>query len=141
MRPSGWHISQLGNKPFGVHQQAAVPPAVGSVPDGRIAARALVSGSITDPSTCCFSAHASFSASSCAVSTAKVLGHPLGSEVYCRHYFAKVAANTGEAVVAIKRMAGYAAPVALQVAYLQLRYCAEPRVAHLLRVGGTRPGA
>ena len=33
----------------------------------------------------------------------KVLGHPLGSEVYCRHHFATVAANTEEAVVAIKR--------------------------------------
>ena len=33
----------------------------------------------------------------------KVLGHPLGSDAYCRHYFAKVAANTEEAVVAIKR--------------------------------------
>ena len=43
----------------------------------------------------------------------KVLGHPLGSDAYCRHYFAKVAANTEETVVAIKRMAEYAAPVAM----------------------------
>ena len=32
-------------------------------------------------------------------------------------------------------MADYANPVSIQAAYLQLRYCAEPKIAHLLRVG------
>ena len=35
-------------------------------------------------------------------------------------------------------MAAYAHPIAIQTAYLQLRYCAEPRVAHLLRVADPR---
>eukprot|EP01048_Picozoa_sp_COSAG05_P003351 COSAG05_NODE_153_length_15894_cov_27.910415_12_plen_254_part_00 len=64
----------------------------------------------------------------------RCVGHPLGSEEFCRQWYVEYARKSGLAVDAIERMAGYAHPIAIQTAYLQLRYCAEPRVAHLLRV-------
>eukprot|EP01048_Picozoa_sp_COSAG05_P008463 COSAG05_NODE_646_length_8119_cov_236.689900_8_plen_173_part_00 len=64
----------------------------------------------------------------------RCVGHPLGSGAFCRQYYEDHAQKTGKAVEAIARVADYKHPIALQVAYLQLRYCAEPRIAHLLRV-------
>ena len=49
----------------------------------------------------------------------EVLGHPLGSDAFCRRFFAEKAADTND--------------LALQSSYLLLRYCCEPRIAHLLR--------
>ena len=45
------------------------------------------------------------------------------------------AAKTQTVVDKIIEVADYSNPVSIQAAYLQLRYCAEPKIAHLLRVG------
>jgi hypothetical protein len=63
----------------------------------------------------------------------EVLGHPLGSDAFCRRFFAEKAADTGELVEAVSELAGYGHDLALQSSYLLLRYCCEPRIAHLLR--------
>ena len=46
----------------------------------------------------------------------------------------EAAARTQALVTEMVKMVAYGDPVAIQTAYLQLRYCAEPKVAHLLRV-------
>ena len=64
----------------------------------------------------------------------RCLGHPLGSDEFARNFFLEQAAGTGRVVDAILGLVEYGNPVSIQTAYLQLRYCAEPRIAHLLRV-------
>jgi hypothetical protein len=59
----------------------------------------------------------------------EVVGYPLGCSEYVKALCAAKVRNTVEAVTAISRLAEYGNPVALQTAYLQLRFCAEPRIA------------
>ena len=63
----------------------------------------------------------------------KILGHPFGSAAFCRSFFARKAAKTGVLCGHVCALARYSGQFSLQSAYLLLRYCAEPRVAHLLR--------
>ena len=54
---------------------------------------------------------------------------PLGSDQLCRDFYHETAANTSALVERIADMVEYGNPVAIQTAYLQLRYCAEPKIA------------
>ena len=63
----------------------------------------------------------------------RCLGHVLGSDAYCSGYYTEVAEGTAGLVQEIIKVVDYGNPVSIQTAYLQLRYCAEPKIAHLLR--------
>ena len=63
----------------------------------------------------------------------KVLGNPIGTEEFCVAFYARKAAKTGELVDAILGLVAHDAHLSRQSAYLILKYCAEPRIAHLLR--------
>ena len=63
----------------------------------------------------------------------RCLGHPLGTDDFVRDYLMRQAAGTGTVVDAIINLVQYNNSISVQTAYLQLRYCAEPRIAHLLR--------
>ena len=64
----------------------------------------------------------------------RCLGHPLGTDDFVRDYLMRQADGTGTVVDAIINLVQYNNSISVQTAYLQLRYCAEPRIAHLLRV-------
>ena len=64
----------------------------------------------------------------------RVVGHPLGCDEFCRAFYDAKAAKTECLVDKIKEMCDYGNAVSVQSAYLALRFCAEPRIAHLLRV-------
>jgi hypothetical protein len=61
------------------------------------------------------------------------VGHPLGSDDFCVSFYDRKAAKTERIVDEIERLAAHKRRAAIQSAYLLLRYCAEPRIAHLLR--------
>eukprot|EP01047_Picozoa_sp_COSAG01_P090417 COSAG01_NODE_22266_length_863_cov_1.863874_1_plen_222_part_10 len=61
------------------------------------------------------------------------MGHPLGSDDFCRSFYLRKAAKTNAIVDEVVRLAAYGRRTSVQSAYLLLRYCAEPRIAHLLR--------
>ena len=71
----------------------------------------------------------------------RVLGHPLGADGYCRGFYMDKAVKTQTVVDKIIEVADYSNPVSIQAAYLQLRYCAEPKIAHLDWVSGAAPPA
>jgi len=60
-------------------------------------------------------------------------GHPLGCDEFCRAFYDGRAAETERVVSSIKDLVNYDNPVSIQSAYLMLRFCAEPKFAHLLR--------
>jgi hypothetical protein len=63
----------------------------------------------------------------------KVLGHPLGSEAYSRAFFIRKAKKSAAVIDDICKLTDYQNKLSLQSVNLLLRYCAEPRIAHLLR--------
>ena len=71
----------------------------------------------------------------------RVLGHPLGADGYCRDFYMDKAIKTQTVVEKIVEVVDYSNPVSIQAAYLQLRYCAEPKIAHLDWVSGAAPPA
>ena len=62
----------------------------------------------------------------------KVLGHPLGSDAYCKAFYMAKAEKSGRLVDSVSELACYGHDTAVHGSYLLLRYCAEPRIAHLL---------
>ena len=63
----------------------------------------------------------------------RVVGHPIGSDDFCRAYYDDKAVKIEVLVSHLMELMEYRNDLALQSAYLLLRYCAEPRIAHLLR--------
>ena len=52
----------------------------------------------------------------------------------CRDFYMEKAQETETLVTSIITVCDYFNPISIQSAYLQLRYCAEPKIAHLLRI-------
>ena len=63
----------------------------------------------------------------------RCLGYPLGSQEYCRNFYNEKAEETEKYVDKIIELTEYGHEIAIQSSYLLLRYCCEPKIAHLLR--------
>jgi hypothetical protein len=63
----------------------------------------------------------------------RCLGYPLGSQEYCRNFYNERAEETEKYVDKIIELTEYGHEIAIQSSYLLLRYCCEPKIAHLLR--------
>jgi hypothetical protein len=61
------------------------------------------------------------------------MGYPLGSHEYCRNFYNEKAEETEKYVDKSKELTKYGHEIAKQSSYLLLRYCCEPKIAHLLR--------
>ena len=62
-----------------------------------------------------------------------LVGNPIGSVAFCKGIYNACAAETGLLVDQLVALANYNSLVAVQSTMLILRFCAEPRIAHLLR--------
>ena len=60
----------------------------------------------------------------------RVVGHPLGTDTFCRNFYMQQASDSAEISTAIEDLCAYDNPLSLQTAYLALRYCAEPKIAN-----------
>ena len=63
----------------------------------------------------------------------RCLGYPLGSVGFCKDFYNEKAEETERCVEKISELADYGHEIAIQCSYLLLRYCCEPKIAHLLR--------
>ena len=62
-----------------------------------------------------------------------LVGNPIGSVAFCKSIYNDKAAKTGQVVDRLIALANYNASVAIQSTMLNLRFCTEPKIAHLLR--------